>query len=175
MTNDESRQFTTEDIRGFLDEVREHERLSLVDRLRRASERLVSLTERVTAGPPSPGSEWTAHEVLAHITAVSAFWSRIIYKVAKGETAGLDLLPALRLRDLVGARLARREPAQLVRQARQDLAHLIDFLKTAPPETMRRTLQADEKELLTAEDLARLAVINHVELHLDQLEAALSR
>jgi len=51
----ESTAFTGTDLQGFLDEMIDHDRLALADRLQRASERLAEYGELVTAGHGEQG------------------------------------------------------------------------------------------------------------------------
>ena len=51
----ESTAFTETDLQGFLDEMIDHDRLALADRLQRASERLAEYGELVTAGHGQQG------------------------------------------------------------------------------------------------------------------------
>src|SRR6478736_8662564 len=96
MKND-STTFTETDLQRFLDEMIDHDRLALADRLQRASERLAEYGELVTVGHGHDG--WSAHEVLAHIVVLSKFYGVIFHKVASGKMTELELLNNVGLRD----------------------------------------------------------------------------
>ena len=107
MTND-STTFTATDLQGFLDEMIDHDRLALADRLQRASERLAEYGPLVTAGrgqADNPGA-WDAHEVLAHIVVLSKFYGVIFHKVSSGKMTELDLLNNVGLRDAMDEQMA---------------------------------------------------------------------
>src|SRR5260221_13950568 len=100
MKND-STAFTNTDLQGFLDEMINHDRLALADRLQRASERLAEYGSLVTAGH-GDGS-WSAHEVLAHIVVLSKFYGVGFQKISSGQMTEADLANNFRLRDAVDA------------------------------------------------------------------------
>jgi hypothetical protein len=194
MTN-ESTTFTQTDLQGFLDEMIDHDRIALADRLQRASERLAEYGELVTAGhgdgaqgaAPGAGSArpdasrgdvppqaWTAHEVLAHIVVLSKFYGVVFHKVSSGKMTELDLLNNVGLRDAMDEQMAQIEPKELVRMALEDHARTIKGLRAADAAAMRRVVKVDGGETMTAEEVARLTLISHLELHIDQLARALA-
>jgi hypothetical protein len=67
----ESTSFTRVEVEQFLDEMLDHDRQLLADRLEHASARLAELGLRVKAG--GGGAEWSQHELLAHIAVLSKF------------------------------------------------------------------------------------------------------
>lgn len=169
---EESTTFTATDLQGFLDEMVDHDRLMLADRLQRASERLAEYGELVTAGH-GKGS-WSAHEVLAHIVVLSKFYGVIFYKVSSGKMTELDLLNNVGLRDAMDEQMAQLEPKELIRMALEDHARTIKALRAADAASMRRVVKVDGGETMTAEEVARLPLISHLELHIDQLARALA-
>jgi hypothetical protein len=192
---DESTTFTATDLQGFLDEMVDHDRLMLADRLQRASERLAEYGELVTPGhgkgaqggasgagsarPDAPRGDvppqaWTAHEVLAHIVVLSKFYGVIFHKVSSGKMTELDLLNNVGLRDAMDEQMAQLEPKELIRMALEDHERTIKALRAADAASMRRVVKVDGGETMTAEEVARLPLISHLELHIDQLARALA-
>jgi len=179
----ESTAFTGTDLQGFLDEMVEHDRLALADRLQRASERLAEYGQLVTAGHGEQGGAqggvplqiaWSAHEVLAHIVVLSKFYGVIFHKVSSGKMTELDLLNNVGLRDAMDEKMAQIEPKELIRMALEDHARTIKGLRAADAASMRRVVKVDGGETMTAEEVARLPLISHLELHIDQLARALA-
>ena len=192
---EESTTFTATDLQGFLDEMVDHDRLMLADRLQRASERLAEYGELVTPGhgkdaqggasgagsarPDAlrgdvPPQAWTAHEVLAHIVVLSKFYGVIFHKVSSGNMTELDLLNNVGLRDAMDEQMAQLEPKELIRMALEDHERTIKALRAADATSMRRVVKVDGGETMTAEEVARLPLISHLELHIDQLARALA-
>ena len=173
---EESTTFTATDLQGFLDEMIDHDRLMLADRLQRASERLAEYGELVTPahGKDAQSGAWTAHEVLAHIVVLSKFYGAIFHKVSSGTMTELDLLNNVGLRDSMDEQMAQIEPKELIRMALEDHARTIKALRAADAASMRRIVKVDGGETMTAEEVARLPLISHLELHIDQLARALA-
>jgi hypothetical protein len=167
----ESTSFTRVEVEQFLDQMLDHDRQLLAERLEHASERLAALGPRVKAG--SGEAEWSQHELLAHIAVLSKFYGVLVHKISSGQMTELDLLQNVNLRDVVGERLAQVEPAELVRMALADQARTLQLLRTADASSMRRTAKQENGELISAEEVARLPLVNHLEMHVDQLERAL--
>ena len=86
----------------------------------------------------------------------------------------MDLLEAVHLRDTVGHQMSQLEPADLVRMTLADHERTIKTLREAEPESLRRSADLGEGITMTAEEIARLPLISHLELHLDQLEKLLA-
>jgi hypothetical protein len=167
----ESTEFTAADVQGFLDEMLDHERLVLADRLERASERLALLAPRVQAG--LGGDSWSAHEVLAHIAVLSKFYGVLVHKISSGQLTNLDLLSNVNLRDVMGAQMAEIEPQELLRMARADHARTLKLLRSTDAPSLQRKANLEDGTTITADQMARLPLVNHLELHVDQLERAL--
>ncbi|HXC75905.1 MAG TPA: DinB family protein [Candidatus Acidoferrum sp.] len=173
MTN-ESTTFTATDLQGFLDEMINHDRLALADRLQRASERLAEYGPLVTSGRGPEGGMWSAHDVLAHIVVLSKFYGVIFHKVSSGKMTELDLLNNVGLRDAMDEQMAQIDPNELIRMALDDHARTIQGLRAADAGSMRRVVKVDGGETMTAEEVARLPLISHLELHINQLLQALA-
>jgi hypothetical protein len=173
MTED-STTFTATDLRGFLDEMVDQDRLMLADRLQRASERLAEYGQLVTGGHGGQGSAWSAHEVLAHIVVLSKFYGVVFHKVSSGKMTELDLLNNVGLRDAMDEQMAQIEPKELIRMAVEDHARTIRGLQAADAASMRRVVDVGGGETMTAEEVARLTLVSHLELHIDQLARALA-
>jgi hypothetical protein len=169
----ESTSFTRADVEQFLDEMLDHDRHLLADRLEKASARLEALGPRVSAGRGE--TEWSQHELLAHIAVLSKFYGVLVHKISSGQMTEVDLLENVNLRDVVGEQLAQIEPAELLRMALNDQARTLKLLRTVEPASLRRQARQENGELMSAIEVARLPLVNHLEMHLDQLERAVTR
>ncbi len=169
----ESATFTRSDVEQFLEEMLDHDRHALADRLEKASARLAEIGPRVKAG--GGDGEWSEHELLAHIAVLSKFYGVLVHKISSGQMAELDLLENVNLRDVVGEQMAQIEPAELLRMALSDHARTLKLLRTADAASLRRTATQENGQPISAEEVARLPLINHLEMHVDQLERAVSR
>ncbi|MHB8589127.1 MAG: hypothetical protein ACYDA0_09775 [Candidatus Dormibacteraceae bacterium] len=168
----ESTAFTRADVEQFLDEMLDHDRLALADRLEKASARLTELGPRINAGHGE--SQWSEHELLAHIAVLSKFYGVLVHKISSGQMTELDLLQNVNLRDVVGEQMAQIEPAELLRMALADQARTRELLRTAGASSLRRTAKQENGELMSAIEVARLPLVNHLEMHIEQLERAVS-
>lgn len=163
-----------DDVHSFMDTYADRERHLLADRLQAASDRLAALGPRVTK-QVSDDSEWTAHELLAHLAVLSKFYGVMVHRVASGKLPDLNLLEAVNLRDAAGREMSQRDPTELLQIALADHARTISTLRTADTASLRRSAQIDDETSLTAEEIARGPLISHLEMHIDQLEKMLSR
>jgi hypothetical protein len=168
----ESTGFTRSDVEQFLDEMLDHDRRLLADRLERASARLAELGPRVSPGHGD--GEWSQHELLAHIAVLSKFYGVLVHKISSGQMTDIDLLENVNLRDVVGEQMAQIEPAELLQMALSDQARTLKLLQSAEPASLRRQAKQENGELISAIEVARLPLVNHLEMHVDQLERALS-
>ena len=168
----ESTGFTRADVEQFLDEMLDHERRLLADRLEKASARLAELGPRVAAGHGD--GEWSQHELLAHIAVLSKFYGVLVHKISSGQMTEIDLLENVNLRDVVGEQMAQIEPAELLQMALSDQARTLKLLRSAEPASLRRQAKQENGDLISAIEVARLPLVNHLEMHVDQLERALS-
>ncbi|HEX6487826.1 MAG TPA: DinB family protein [Candidatus Dormibacteraeota bacterium] len=172
----ESPTFTADDVRAFLREQREHERDQLVRRLEAVGERLRDLAPRLLqASDEAQGDGWTAREVLAHLALVSKVYGVVGYRVAAGKVTEVDLLSYVQSRDVFGEAAAREPAQQHLDSIEADHARTLAFLRTADVEDLERGAESGIEDLrLTALDVIRLALVNHCEMHLTQLENALA-
>jgi hypothetical protein len=168
----ESTAFTRADVDQFIDGMLDHDRHLLADRLEKASARLSALGPRIKPG--SGEVEWSHHEVLAHIAVLSKFYGVLVHKISSGQMSELDLLENVNLRDVVGEQMAQIEPAELLRMALADQARTLNLLRTVEASSLRRKAKLENGDTMTAEEVARLPLVNHLEMHVDQLEQALS-
>jgi tetrahydrodipicolinate N-succinyltransferase len=167
----ESSSYTAADLRKFLDEMLDHERMALADRLEKASERLAPLAPRVMPGHGDQA--WSAHEVLAHIAVLSKFYGVLFHKIASGKMTELELLSNVNLRDVMDEQMAKVDPAELLRMVLEDHSRTIKALRAADAASLRREAKVDGQDVISAEQMVRLPLISHLELHIDQLERAL--
>jgi hypothetical protein len=168
----ESPTFTLEDVKGFMDTYLDRERNILADRLRRASDELAALGPRISSRQ-SEGNGWTAHELLAHIAVLSKFYGVLVHRIATGQLPNMDLLEAVHLRDTVGHQMALLEPSDLLRMTLADHDRTIHTLRTAEPKELRRSAELGDGITMSAEDIARLPLVSHLELHIEQLQKLL--
>ena len=150
----------------------DRERNILADRLQHASDRLATLAPRIKA-ETGDERDWNAHELLAHLAVLSKFYGVLVHRVSTGQIPNMDLLEAVHLRDTVGHQMSQLEPADLVRMTLADHERTIKTLRETEPELLRRSADLGEGITMTAEEIARLPLISHLELHLDQLERLL--
>jgi hypothetical protein len=167
----ESTAFTRTDVEQFLEEMLDHDRQMLGDRLEKASSRLAALGPRVKAGPG--GTEWSQHELLAHIAVLSKFYGVLVHKISSGQMSEIDLLENVNLRDVVGEQMAQIEPAELLKMALADQARTVKLLRTVEPSALRRKARMENGETMSADEIARLPLVNHLEMPVDQLEREL--
>jgi hypothetical protein len=169
----ESPAFTLDDVKSFMDTYLDRERNLLADRLQHASDRLAALAPRVKAGT-SEESSWSAHELLAHLAVLSKFYGVLVHRISSGQLPNMDLLEAVHLRDTVGHQMSQLEPADLVRMTVADHERTIRTLRGADPRALRQSAELGEGITMTAEEIARLPLISHLEIHLEQLEKLLA-
>jgi DinB family protein len=167
----ESTGFTQADVENFEAELRDHERMAMADRLENVSRRLEAIGPKVAAGPG--GDSWSDHELLAHIAVVSKFYGVIVHKISSGQMTELDLLSYVNLRDVVGEQMAETEPADLLRAALADQARTAKLLRGMDGAALRRKATLATGGTISAEHVARLPLINHLESHVEQLERSL--
>ena len=168
----ESPTFTAEDVKAFMNTYLERERNVLADRLLRVSERLAVLGPQVKA-ESSDDAEWNAHETLAHLAVVSKFYGVLVHRIASGKLSEMNLLEAVNLRDPTGRQMSQLDPSELVRMTLADQERTINTLRTLDPASLRRSARVDGDMTMTAEEVARLPLITHLEMHLEQLEKML--
>ena len=170
----ESPAFTAEDVRAFMDTYLDRERHILAGRLQIASDRLAALAPRVPSGP-SDDAEWNAHELLAHIAVLSKFYGVLVHQISTAKLPNMDLLQAVNLRDDAGKKMSELEPAELARIIAADHARTISALRSTDPMELRRSAELGDGMTMTAEEVARLPLISHLEMHIDELQKLVDR
>jgi hypothetical protein len=170
----ESPAFTMDDVRTFMDAYLDRDRDALADRLQRVSDRLAQVGPRVKA-QQGDGDEWNAHEILAHIAVVSKFYGVLVHRIASGKLPDLNLLESVNLRDAAGQQMSQLEPPELLKMSLADHERTIGTLRTVDPSSLRNRARVDDGSTMTAEEVARLPLITHLEMHIDQLEKMLGR
>jgi len=169
----ESPAFTLDDVRTFMDTYLDRERNLLADRLQLASERLAALAPRIKA-EQGDESSWSAHELLAHLAVLSKFYGVLVHRISTDQLPNMNLLEAVHLRDTVGHQMSQLEPADLVRMTVADHERTIKTLRTSDPQALHKTAELGDGITMTAEEVARLPLVSHLELHIDQLEKLLA-
>ena len=169
----ESPAFTLDDVKAFMDTYLDRERNILADRLEAASQRIVALAARVRS-EPSDDAEWNAHELLAHIAVLSKFYGVLVHQISTGNMPNMDLLQAVNMRDDAGKRMSAQEPAELARMIAADHERTIKALRSTDPMDLRRSAELGDGITMTAQEVARLPLISHLEMHVEQLEKALA-
>ena len=170
----ESPAFTVDDLRSFLDTYTDRERNLLADRLQTASRRIAELAPLIKSEPGDDG-DWNAHELLAHIAVLSKFYGVLVHRIATGRPPGMNLMQAVNLRDDTGQQMAKLDPQELMRMTLADHERTIQTLRAADPSSLRRSAEFDDGISMTAEEIARLPLISHLEMHIDDLEKMLRR
>lgn len=163
-----------DDVKAFMGTYMDRDRNLLADRLQRISDRLAELGPQVKA-QRGDDEEWNAHEILAHIAVVSKFYGVLVHRISSGQLPDLNLLEAVNLRDSAGKQLSQLEPADLLRMALADHQRTITTLRTADPMSLHTATRVDDGSTMTAEEVARLPLITHLEMHIEQLEKLLGR
>ena len=168
----ESTEYTQADLQSFYDDLFDHERLVLADRLEKVSARLALVGPRIQAGRGQ--NAWSDHEVLAHIAGLSKFYGVIIHRISSGKMTEVDLLAGTNLRDVTIEQMVEMDPSELLRMTLADHARTVQTLRTVDASSLRREANESGGGTVTAEFLARYPLINHLEQHVDQLERSLS-
>ena len=177
----ESPGFTEQDLRAFFDEVVAYEKtrpragLTLVERLEVASRRLEDAVRAMGPGggrQPAPDGGWTARETLAHIVLVSQVLGWATWAVASGEQDEITIMSFLSLRDVAGEHFAKVSAKELLEIAQSEHVATIEYLCMADAEALARRAKVGPFDL-SAEEIGRLMLCAHIELHIDQLMAAL--
>src|SRR5881296_1093824 len=145
----ESPAFTLDDVKTFMDTYLDRERNLLADRLQHAS------------------------ELLAHLAVLSKFYGVLVHRISTDQLPNMNLLEAVHLRDTVGHQMSQLEPADLVRMTLVDHERTIKTLRTSDPQALRKTAELGDGITMTAEEVARLPLVSHLELHIEQLEKLL--
>src|SRR5713226_8028296 len=159
----ESTTYTQADLQSFYEDLLERERNILADRLEKVSARLARIGPAIKAGPgDSDDSEWSDHEVLAHIAGLSKFYGVIIHRISSGKITEEDLLGGTNLRDASIEQMAEIEPSELLRTTLSDHVRTVQLLRTVDVASLRREANDSTGGSVTAEFLARFPLINHL-------------
>jgi hypothetical protein len=168
----ESPAFTLDDVKSFMDTYLDRERDILAERLQQASDRLAALAPKVKAQAGEQDA-WSAHELLAHIAVLSKFYGVLVHRISSGQMPNMDLLEAVHLRDTAGHQMSQLEPPDLLRMTVADHERTIKTLRTTEARDLRRSAELGDGITMTAEEVARLPLISHLELHIAELERLL--
>src|SRR5260221_9494190 len=135
----ESTTYTQADLQSFYEDLFERERTVLADRLEKVSARLARIGPAIKAGPgDSADSEWSDHEVLAHIAGLSKFYGVIIHRISSGHVDEVDLLSGTNLRDAAIDQMSQIEPSELLKATLADHARTVNLLRTNEASALRR-------------------------------------
>jgi hypothetical protein len=168
----ESAGYSATELISFINDLEDQDRQVLADRLERASHRLAQIGPRVKPGR-GEGDEWSDVEVLAHIAGFSKFYGVLVHRMVSGKVADVDFLQATQMRDGSIDQMADMEPADLLRMALTDHARTINELRTVAAGSLRRRANLPDGGTMTAEEVARLSLVVHLENHVNQLEKSL--
>lgn len=168
----ESQGFTREDIAGFVTDYLEHERASLIARLRQVLDEVDALIGQVSKGADASDDSWNPVEVLAHMATSSQYFGWLAHKVATKQDIG-DVLPMIQMRDNVTADAAQLGAAALTEQLRQSVERTIGFLERTDPMNLRTTFDYVGIQM-TAEDVIRIPLCSHLESHVQQMSQTLN-
>jgi len=111
--------------------------------------------------------------VLAHIAGLSKYYGVVVHRISSGQVTEVDLLGATNLRDATIDQMAQIEPSELLRMTLADHARTVKLLRTIDAASLRREAKDASGRAVSAELLARLPLINHLEEHVAQLERSL--
>jgi hypothetical protein len=181
----ESPQFTERELRAFYEEVlvwedghggnRPTDPTSLIRRLETASERIEELVAQIPEGPSEGDPEhprWNAREVLGHIVGLSRLYGSIARRIVREGQTEIDLVAIVRHRDPSAAELAKLPVEELLATTRAAHAETIAFLHSTAPEDLCRRAKVGPFDM-SAEEVVRLVLCAHLEMHNEQLEQAL--
>jgi hypothetical protein len=171
----ESPAFTEPEMLGFLDEVFDHERQRLADRLEADSARLgkLALTLALPQRVKENSGGWSGQEILAHIAVLSKFYGVLISRVGSGKVSQVELLEAVQSRDPAGDQLSSLPADQLLAMVQRDHQRTVAYLRSADAAAMQRRAVLYEGFSMSAAEIAQLPLCSHLEIHLDQLERTL--
>jgi hypothetical protein len=169
----ESAAFQPADVERFLDEFLEVEREDLVRRLEAASNRLAKLAPLIPPGAAPGSGGWNAHEVLAHVVALSKLYGMLTYKIGSGALAEFDLMSMVNQRDAAQAALAELGDPELLAMAQADHRRTLDYVRGASAADLQRRCRLGLGREMSAGEVLRLPLVAHLEQHVRQLEATL--
>ena len=170
----ESPSFTMDDVRAFMASYRDRERQLLAERLLRISDRLTKLGPFVRVEKGDEHASWNAHEILAHIAVVSKFYGVLVHRIASGKLDDMNLLEAVNLRDSAGLEMSKLSPDDLVQMAVADQQRTAAALRNSGSDALERSARIEDGTTMTAAEVARLPLVTHLEMHIEQLEGMLA-
>jgi hypothetical protein len=94
------------------------------------------------------------------------------WAVASGEEDEITIMSFLSLRDVAGQGFAKVSAQELLEIAQDEHLSLMEYLCMADAEALARRAKVGPFEL-SAEEIGRLLLCAHIELHIEQLESAL--
>jgi|SRR5579859_2358802 len=168
----ESAEYSARDLIAFVNDLQDRDRQVLADRLERASKRLAEIGPRVKPGR-GESDEWSDIEVLAHIAGFSKFYGVLVHRMVSGKVTDVNFLQATQMRDGSIDQMADMEPGELLRMALTDHARTVDELRTVDPASLRLKASLPDGGTMSAEEVARLSLVVHLEDHVTQLEKSL--
>ena len=152
------------------------ERVGLAKRLRAATAEIRRLAPLVSSERSEEQSEgWTAIEVLAHIAVLSGSFTTLALKAAAGQEANGELLEQIRARDVITPEFAKLPAEHLAQLAETYVDRVIRFLETPEPAAFGRPIRVAGDWLLSVDEVIRLGICAHLEMHIGQLTAAVKR
>ena len=169
----ESATFQPADVERFLDEFLDIERAGLVARLEACSARLAELAPRIPRAAAPGTASWNAHEILAHVVALSKLYGMLTYKIGSGALTEFDLMAMVNQRDAAGEALAQLDDGELLAMAPADHRRTLEYVRGASAADLRRRCRLGAGREMTAGEVLRLPLVAHLEQHVRQLEAAL--
>ncbi|MDQ6883516.1 MAG: DinB family protein [Candidatus Dormibacteraeota bacterium] len=167
----ESPDFTQVNVRAFLEETLDHERLGLARRLESASARLAELVRR-GIDQQGAGERWSGQEILAHIVVMSKFYGMVTKQVGSGRMTAVDLLGAAQARDVAAEPLLSVPPETLLAMVQREHRRTVTYLRGASAMDLARRATVLGDDTMSAHEVAVLPLCAHLEIHLDQLEQA---
>jgi hypothetical protein len=169
-----------QDLKSFLDELRQYENRriqdgsTVVERLERSLARLQELTLFVELTPPVYGQSdgWSPREILARTVLMTQVLGWGMWATGSGEQDEVSLSSFLSVHDVSGRQFAEMAPEELLDMARTELTNSMEYLCMADREEMARVGRVGPFEL-TAAEIGELLLCAHLEMRVEQLERSL--
>lgn len=164
--------FTIHDVKGFMDSYLVRERDLLAGRLQLIADQLGELAPLINEGS-SDNPDWNAQEILAHIAVVAKFYGVLVHRIAAGKLTDVALVDSVNMRDVAGKQMAEMSPERIAETARADIERTVQTLRAADPVSLRNTARIEDGTALSAEEVARLPLVTHLEAHIEDLQKML--
>jgi hypothetical protein len=168
----ESAEYSATELIAFVNDLQDRDRQVLADRLERASKRLAAIGPRVKPGR-GDGDEWSDVEVLAHIAGFSKFYGVLVHRMVSGKVTDVNFLQATQMRDGSVDQMADQDPAELLQMALAAHERTATELRTVDAGSLRLKADMPDGGTMSAEEVARLSLVVHLEDHVNQLEKSL--